>query len=278
MATPQPDTIDLPEPDDPRITADISDVDHVTRDEFLNDIFGPNYEPGEHVTFVGPTGSGKTTIAYEMLDEVATDDLPGIILVMKPRDNTVVDWTKKLRFKRVETWPPVSNRGLLAQKTKGGEKSLFGKHRGFVVWPRHSLKDMERDDKMLERLFRKVLRECYKKGDRIVFVDEVHGLQNELKLKPELDTIWMRGRSMGCALWAATQRPRHVSLNMYSQAEHLVLFKTPDMRDDTVYREIGGIDPVLVQTSVRSLKRFEFVYIGRSKGEDDEPTAIIVGA
>lgn len=83
---------------------------------------------------------------------------------------------------------------------------------------------------------------------------------------------------MGCGLWSSTQRPRNVSYNMYSQAEHLVLFKTPDTRDAEVYAQIGGIDPELVEDTVYSLSKHEFVYIGRTKGIDDEPTMLKVGA
>lgn len=246
------------------------EVEHLNRKEFIHDVFAPNYEAGEHVTFIGPTGSGKTTVANEMAGAVATPRLPVVMLVMKPRDATVVGWTKRLGLKKTEVWPPLTRRDW--------RTAFTSKFRGFVFWPRHSLSDIRRDDLMLAEEFKRVLTECYKRGDRIVFADEVHGLQKELKLQPELDAIWMRGRSMGCGLWAATQRPKNISYNAYSQAEHLVLFKTPDMRDIEVYREIGGIDPYLVQNTVNNLEKYQFVYIGRTKGEDDEPTLAVVGA
>lgn len=246
------------------------EVEQLSRNEFINEVFAPHYEAGEHVSFVGPTGSGKTTVANQMADKVATPKLPVVMLVMKPRDDTVKEWTKKLGLKKTEVWPPIMRRDWRTAFTK--------KFRGFVFWPRHSLTDIQRDDDMLSEEFRKALAECYSRGDRIIFADEVHGIQNDLKLKKELDAVWMRGRSMDCGLWAATQRPRNVSLNMYSQAEHLILFKTPDKRDADVYREIGGIDPDLVKTTIASLNKYEFVYIGRSKGEDDEPTIAVVTA
>lgn len=241
---------------------------YLTRDEFLDEVFAPHYEAGEHVTFVGPTGSGKTTVAFQMLDTVTTPELPGVVLVMKPRDSTVVAWTKKLEYKRTQTWPPGTSRIARSGWTR--------KYPGYVFWPRHSLTDIRRDDEMLEEQFRAVLTDCYRKGDRIIFGDELHALQNDLHLKREIDAILMRGRSLGCAGWFSTQRPRDVSLNVYSQAEHLILFRTPDERDAEVYRLIGGMDPAAIKEAVYGLNRYEFVYIGRTKGENDEPTLAVV--
>ena len=57
------------------------------RDDFLSRRW--RYRAGEHVTILGPTGSGKTYLGYQLLEKVATPKLPGIVLVMKPRDATV---------------------------------------------------------------------------------------------------------------------------------------------------------------------------------------------
>jgi energy-coupling factor transporter ATP-binding protein EcfA2 len=242
----------------------------LTRTEFL-DVFARNYDPGEHVTFIGPTNSGKTTIAFQMLNQVATSELPAVILVMKPKDDTVVTAIRRMGVYKSERWPPATKRDWRPWK------ETFGKRiRGWVFWPRQSLTDIRRDDDMLSHQFGKALSDCYRQGNRIVFVDEAHAVQNELKLRPEMDAILMRGRSLGCGGWFATQRPRYVTLNMYSQAEHLILFRTPDVRDLKVYSEIGGIDQRVIADAVTDLDRFECVYIGRTKGEDDDTTMVIV--
>lgn len=83
---------------------EMPDVQRFDRDTFIREYF--RYKPGEHVSFIGPTGSGKTTLAYQLLQEVSSKVLQAIVFVMKPRDDTATKWNKKLGFKRVRNWPP----------------------------------------------------------------------------------------------------------------------------------------------------------------------------
>jgi len=252
----------------------LAEVPRLDRDVFIENVFADHYEPGQHVALIGPTRCGKTTVAYQLLNATATPELPAFVLVMKPRDQVVVDWSKMAGFKKTETWPPIWNR---AWTKKGG--GLGKKRRGWVFWPRHSLRDIRQDDKMLSKQFRKILTDCYRQGNRIVFADEIVGLSKELNLEPELNAIWTRGGAMGCGLWAASQRPFHAPVAMYSQSEHLILFKDPDKKDTDRFKEIGGVDPDLVEDIVFDLKKHEFLYIGRSMAEDGvSPALAIVNA
>lgn len=248
--------------------------ERLSRDEFINDVFVPHYNPGEHVALIGPTQSGKTTIAYQLLDKLATSELPAVVLVMKPRDQVVKDFSKLSGFKKTETWPPITQRGV-SQKSGG----FLKRRRGWVFWPRHSLDNIDLDDRRLERQFRQVLTDCYKRGDRIIFADEVVGLAKELHLEQELNAVWMRGASMGCGLWAATQRPFHAPLHMYEQSQHLILFNIPDARSRKRFEEISGVDPELVGDTVMRLPKHEFLYIGRTMADDGvSPAMAIVDA
>lgn len=225
------------------------------RDEFITQRW--DYRPGEHVTLLAPTQTGKTTLAFQLMDHSTTPELPGIALVMKPDkgpkgrsgDETVRRWMRQLRYRRVRSWPPLP--------------SVWDpRPRGYVLWPRTTF-DQDQDDVILWREMRKVLRDSYRRGDRIVFADETLGLTDELRLTRELRTLWMRGASMGTGLWAASQKPSHIPLWAYNQAGHLFLGHDPDERSRDRFGEIGGVDPKLVQRIVMGLGPFEWLYIRR---------------
>lgn len=236
---------------EPEVRLTESGITRVGRDEFLTDCW--EYEPGEHVTILGPTGSGKTYLGYQLLDATARPKLPAIVLVMKPRDATVKKWSKTVDFRETKTWPPAPS----VWKPKDP--------RGYVLWPRFRY-DPDADNAEQYRQFRRCLLDSYRKGDRIVFGDEVYSLAEELDLDTELVTLWTKGRSMGCGLWAASQKPTHIPLWAYSMAEHLFLHHDPDKRARQRFAEIGGVDPKLVEDTVMSLKRHEFLYIRRKDG------------
>lgn len=238
------------------MTATLPTLVTFPREEFLTQRW--HYRPGEHVSILGRTQSGKTTLGYQLLEQTTGPQLQGVVLCMKPRDRTVTAWNKQLGYKIVRSWPPLP--------------SIGARPPGFTLWPKHSLANFERDEAMLEAEFRKAIRESYRtKAKRILFADEVHGLSNELDLKRDLIVVWSRGSSMDCGLWGATQRASDVPLWMYSMPTHLFLANEPDARARARFGEIGGVDPELVRRVVMTLGKYQWLYIHR-----DGPTMCIV--
>lgn len=218
-----------------------------SREEFLTRRFA--YAPGEHVSFLGPTRCGKTTLAFQLLERVTDPRLQGVVLVMKPRDAVVTAWTKRLNYRRTGTWPPLPSPGRPPN--------------GYTLWPKPS-HDFERDDERMRTEFQRAIRGTYRSRRKFVlFADEVWGLDNELKLGRDLIRVWSRGASMDCGLWGATQRPSDVPLWMYSMAHHLFLAYEPDKRGRDRFAEIGGVDPDLVKHTVMRLQKFQLLYIRR---------------
>lgn len=225
-------------------------VHTLTREQFLTGGHW-RYKAGEHVTILGPTGCGKTTLAYELLGQSAKPTLPGVVLVMKPKDDTATKWNKRLGFRRVRHWPPLPS---IWQPRKPN---------GYTLWPKHTF-DPDRDDAIQWKEFRAALLDSYKRGRRILFADETYSLTHELNLAKPLTTIWSKGRSMGTGLWAASQKPTHIPLWAYSMANHLFLYYDPDKRARERFGEIGGIDPRAVAEVVAELGPHQCLYIRRS--------------
>jgi hypothetical protein len=219
------------------------------REEFIAERF--NYGAGEHVTFLAPTQAGKTTLAFEILEENAGKELPGLVLVQKPKDPVVSTWIDRLKARgwiKTANWPP---------------NPLRKKAPGYILWPPHR-HDPDTDNPKLREIFRRAILDSYKQGNRILFADETYGLSEELDLDRELISVWSRGGGMGCGLWAATQRPAYIPLWGYSAAEHLFLANDPDKRARQRYGEIGGINPRYVEWQVERLPKYHWLYIRRT--------------
>lgn len=254
------------------MTASTLDAEVIDRQEFITRRF--SYRPGQHVSFFGPTGDGKSTLAFQLLDEVATPDLQVVNLVVKPRDPDVLQLSNDAGFKLVHEWPPSRVPQLFAEKP-----------RGWTLWPKHKLTDLTATNANLYRQMIAALKESYaSRNGRIVFSDEVTGIieldapaRGNETTKQWVEAIYTRGRSMNTGQWAATQQPTYVPRKMYSQASHIFLSPDPDEDARKRYSEIGGIDKKLLLHNLERCGTYQFVYVG--KKTKTQPTVIcIVGA
>lgn len=227
------------------------------RQTFIAEVW--KYRAGQHVSFLGKTGSGKTRLALQLLARTCTPELPGYITVMKAKDDTVTDFLRDHdRWKRILTFPP----GLVNPASKPA---------GYAVWPHHT-HDPEADEVRHEAVFHRMHRQLYVKGDNIIFDDEVVSLVREMDMKRDLTRIWTKGRSIGSGLWAATQRPAMVPLEMYDQADHLFLGTIKDKRSRERFGEISGSDQELVEAVVMKLPPYHWLYI-----RQEDSTMCVVG-
>lgn len=239
----------------------VPDVDVVRygRREFLDEVW--DYSVGEHVTILAPSGGGKTQLGYELLQVTARPELPAVVLVMKPRDETVTKFIKRTHFKTVRRWPPRLYDRRVAKPP------------GYALWPSATF-DIDRDEAAQKVIFGQCIRWCYKRGEWIVFGDETYSLENELPaggLKKEIRTVHTKGRSMHCGLWVASQRAAYISMWSY-QAHHLFLGNDTTEAAQKRMSEIGAnVDKDLVRHIIANLQQWEFLYINR----DDRTMCII---
>jgi len=233
----------------------------IPREEFARDRF--DYEPGEHVVFGGPTQRGKTTLAFALLEYVATPELPAYVAVSKPNDPTTEREGKRLNYRRVDEWPP----------TKEFREMTGDKRSGYLVWPKFG--DMDKDVVRSASVTRNLLQERYTAGARgkknsqgILVMDDTMVKAKILGLDREMTTILAMAGAMGIGQWTFVQKPTdsgRTALWSYGAAEHVFIVKDPDRRSRMRYDEIGGFDPKKVSYATESLRPFQFLYLKRTE-------------
>jgi hypothetical protein len=216
----------------------------IPRQEFLRE-FKYNYSQGQHLSMIGPTQRGKTTLCLQLLKQVISPQLRCVILAGKPpgRDGTMAKAADMLNLRVIEEWPP--------------EYSIKDRKRnGYVLRPHQTLKDLVKDEDNLKAQFRKAMLSNYaSKKPVITVVDEAHHVQNDLGLKREYEAPLMRGAPID-AEWSLIQRGRFMSYLAYDAPEHLFLFFDPDRSNTKRYSEMGGIDPKEVEYLTLGLKTY----------------------
>jgi len=220
-----------------------------SREEFVKHRF--SYRPGDHITFCGPNGRGKTKLTFELLSRCVSPKLPAIFFGMKPRDPEVDEGAQRLGFEKISTWPPP-----LAKRLKEPP--------GYLLRP-PTVFDPDVDNVTHYRVLRSAMLDSYKRGNRIVVADE-HYATIDLGLAPESIALWSRGRAMGCGLWGGVQKPSHIPGWGFNNAEHVILYSEPDVRNVKRFAEFGGIDPRLLVETVTTLEYYECVYLRRRGG------------
>lgn len=204
---------------------------------------------GDHVTILGPTKSGKTTLALrvvEMRDYV-------IGLFTKPRD-PIIDDLERRGWRVTRTLDIRAQSGVVID-------------RRIAYWPvKASGTIQEKMDWQADRI-RGAMDYIFEAGHWCVFADETIWIAQHLGIRDELEAFWYQGRTSDISLVTLAQRPAWVPRAAYSQVEHLFLFHTGDRDDQKAFADIGGgVDVDLVRDVVARLERHEFLYIAPHEG------------
>lgn len=230
------------------MTLTVTEVPSLSWSEFLDDF---TWYQGEHVTGVGPTKSGKTTLFRELMRRARRENThPWQVVTATKRRDEILDTFKPDGFVKMPSW-------------QVHDAEVFSKI--MLAPPLPSARDKARQADPL----REALTSIYQQGGWLVLLDELKHLADYLKLKPEIELLLHQGRSAGITVVSAVQRPRHVPLMAYDQADHVFMWESRDSNIRKRLGEIGGkADPDLIEHSLDNLQsRHHFLYIHLSTGK-----------
>lgn len=215
---------------------EVADVDWSTFDA------GFRWRQGEHVSLIGPTRLGKTTLAFALAQQRRKWSCG---LITKPRDSTFTALGRN-GWKIARDWPPPP----------------LARH--VLLWPRFRHPS---DADNQARVFDTALGQMFTRGAWCVIADEIRYMDKRLGLAHWFELYWLQGSAMKLSLMALTQRPAHVPLEVYDQATHLFFFRD---NDDANLKRIGGVGWLSSRTireAVASLEGHDVLYVNARTGE-----------
>lgn len=238
----------------PRRNPELGELRVMPWPEF-SEFFRSHHRQGEHVSIVGPTGSGKTVLGLSLCELVGSRRItrgpykgrPSFVAVLatKPRDDSV----SALGWPVVSEWPPP-----------------YGKER-CVIWPGGG--DPRKRAANQRQDFEAVLLASWRMEAVAIYIDEAayferrkpHGLQ----LGDLLERYWQEARSLKITLIAGTQRPRRVTRAMWSEPAWVMIFPPDDQDDLKRVAELTGRREEVFAVA-DELGPYEFLCLRRAPG------------
>ena len=175
----------------------------------------------DRTVLVGTTGSGKTTLARQLLDSypvVVVHDAKGLL-----------------------KWPDYRVLTNWRELTRAREAKLIY---------RPSAKEL-RSELDQECFFRWI----YTRRNTVLYVDEVYSIAYRDELPPSYFACLTRGRERGIGILSATQRPTKIPNVILSESEHYFLFRLNLPNDRKKMQEVTGVHEEIIG----NLQKTQFV-------------------
>lgn len=222
----------------------ISAIPRVRYGAFLS---GLDWKQGEHITEIGPTGYGKTTLSSALL----TRRKYVLAFGTKKTDSTLDKFIVERGFKRIESFDEVN----------------LMEHNKYLLWPRveHAVSADAILTVQRER-FREALFGAFRQGGWCVYINELRYITARLQLASEVELLWEQGRSIDLSVLGEYQRPRNIPLLAYDQPEYLVFFKETDRANlERMAEVVSWIDRRVLIDTITHLAKYDFVFLNKAE-------------
>lgn len=203
----------------------------------VDKLWQPQFAP--HHSIMGQNGAGKSHLIVHGLLPLVTDDK--VLIIDNKGDDPVLN---AAGAKSVRHLPRNIRRATMDD---GKPKSAWYQLKVYDDTPR------------AQDQVGNALRQVYAEGNWIVVLDETRAISDPrspgLGLQPELDRLWLRGRSRHISVIAATQAPRWVPSSFYDQCQFVWCSRIRDERAHQRIMEIGSMTRAHIPHIARIRKR-----------------------
>lgn len=216
-------------------------------------------EPGDHVTFIGPTGRGKSTLLAKVLPKVVHDRV--IVLTPKGADPAFAHLGDS-----ATSWPPRRRSQSLVERLR-------------VAWAEPATRDEEKLWRIevpirqatdlrtvVAPIYTQVLSDTLARpessGDSVMVVlDDSRLVSEYMKLQELVVTNMLVGRSKRVSFVNMYQAPRWVPREGLDQAVHVVMWQNRDRDVMKRLGEIADVDPAAILSIMGGLGFHESLWI-----------------
>ncbi len=191
----------------PRRTGESNEILGLTAAEF-SEWWAKHWEPGQHVAYVGPTGTGKTTAAVTMLKPRK------YVLALDPKGGD--DTLRKLGFPRLSKWPPPRSFWRDVEEGKPMRRIVGAVCR------------RTEDYGPLAAQLKACVDDVFAAGGFTLYVDELEIAARFMRLAATIELFLIAARNKGISVVTAFQRPAYVPTTASSQTSWFATFYTRD--------------------------------------------------
>lgn len=210
-------------------------------DDFVSEYM--DWQPGEHVGLIGPTGQGKTTLMLELVKR-----RPFVVaFATKPYDESMDRLVNDDGFIVLDAWKQL-------------DPIAYPKR---IIWP-----DARRLDsnEIQKKVFTDAFQRIYIEGKWTLVIDELFYFSELLRMNDLTRMFLTQARSLKISMVNGTQRPARVPRELYSSSTHLFLWRVNDANDLQAIADLGAADGMIVRDIVRQLEKYQCLYVNTRTG------------